>query len=97
MNGYLAEETVRTVAEIVPWLQEAITHFYPGSSYARSLNPEVRERAKQRLFQPPMIGVQIICPHCGAPYATPPGMDELFALVCHHCGNPVQVPKAPVQ
>jgi hypothetical protein len=36
MNGYLAEETVRTVAEIAPWLQEAITHFYPGSSYARS-------------------------------------------------------------
>ena len=28
MNGYLAEETVRTVAEIVPWLQEAIAHFY---------------------------------------------------------------------
>ena len=24
MNGYLAEETVRTVAEIAPWLQEAI-------------------------------------------------------------------------
>jgi hypothetical protein len=27
MNGYLAEETVMTVAEIVPWLQEAIAHF----------------------------------------------------------------------
>jgi hypothetical protein len=45
MNGYLAEETVGTVAEIVPWLQEAIAHFYPGSCYARSLSPELRERA----------------------------------------------------
>ena len=28
MNGYLAEETVGTVGEVVPWLQEAIAHFY---------------------------------------------------------------------
>jgi hypothetical protein len=35
-DGYLAEETVRMVAEIVPWLQEAIAHFYPGSSCARA-------------------------------------------------------------
>jgi hypothetical protein len=56
MNGYLAEETVSTVAEIVSLLQEAIAHFYPGSSDARSLSPELRERAKQRLFQPPKIG-----------------------------------------
>ena len=71
MNGYLAEETVRMVAEIVPWLQEAIAHFYPGSSYARSLSPELRERAKEQLFQPPKIGAQVICPHCGAPHAAP--------------------------
>jgi hypothetical protein len=43
MNGYLAEETVRTVAEIVPWLQEAIAHFSPESSYARGLGPELRD------------------------------------------------------
>ena len=92
LNGYLAEETVRTVAEIVPWLQEAIAHFYPGSSYARSLSAEVRERAKQRLFQAPKIGAQVFCPHCGAPHAAPPGMDELFAFVCHHCGYSVEVP-----
>ena len=67
MNGYLTEETVKTVAEVVPWLREAIAHFYPESSYARSLSPELRERAKQRLFQPPKIGTQVICPHCGAP------------------------------
>jgi hypothetical protein len=95
MNGYLVEETVKTVAEIVPWLQEAIAHFYPGSCYAGTLSPEVRERAKLRLFQPPKIGAQVICPHCGAPHAAPPGMDELFAFVCHHCGNAVEVPKAP--
>jgi hypothetical protein len=92
----LAEETVGKVAEIVPWFQEAIAHFFPESSYARSLSPEIRERAKQRLFQPPRIGAQVICPHCGAPHAAPPGMDELFAFVCHHCGNAVEVPKPPV-
>jgi len=46
---------------------EAIARFYPGSSYADSLSSELRERAKQRLFQPPTIGAQVICPHCGAP------------------------------
>ena len=97
MNGYLAEETVGTVAEIASWLQEAIAHFYPGSSYPRSLSPELRERAKQRLFQPPKTGAQVICPHCGAPHEAPPGMDELFAFVCHHCGNSVEMPRPRVQ
>jgi hypothetical protein len=97
MNGYLAEETVKTVAEIVPWPQEAIAHFYPGSSYACSLSPKVMERAKQRLFRPPKTGAQVICPNCGAPHAAPTGMDELFAFVCHHYGNSVEVPRAPVQ
>lgn len=58
MNGYMAEETVKSIGEIIPWLQEAIAHFYPGSSYARSLSPELRERAKQRLFQPPKTSVR---------------------------------------
>jgi hypothetical protein len=97
LNGYLAEETVRKVAEIVPWLQEAIAHFYPSSSYAHSLSPEVTEHAKQRLFQPPKVGAEVICPHCGAPHAAPPGMDELFFFVCHHCGNSVEVPRPIVQ
>ena len=52
MNGYLAEETVSVVAEIVPWLQEAIAHFYPESSYALSLGSELRERATRRLPEP---------------------------------------------
>ena|SRR5579863_9410905 len=50
MNGYLAEENVRTVDEIVPWLQEAIAHFYPHSTYAASLDPELTSRAATRLF-----------------------------------------------
>jgi hypothetical protein len=50
----LAEQTVRIVAEIVPWLQEAIADFYADSSYAASLSPELKERS---LFQPPKIGV----------------------------------------
>jgi hypothetical protein len=31
VNGYLAEQTVQSTAEIIPWLQEAIAHFYPES------------------------------------------------------------------
>ena len=97
MNGYLAEETVRTVAEIVPWLQEAIAHFFPESTYAASLAPVVRERAAHRLFQPPRSGAQTICPHCGAPHAAPAGIDELLAFICHRCGAPVQVPPPAIQ
>jgi hypothetical protein len=97
VNGYLAEETVVTVADIIPWLQEAIAHFYPSSSYARSLSPELKDRATQRLFPPPKNGAQVICPRCGGPHAVPPEMDEVIAFVCHNCGNTVEVPKAPVQ
>ena len=45
MNGFMAEETVASLAAIVPWLQEAIAHFYPTSTYAASLKPESRELA----------------------------------------------------
>jgi hypothetical protein len=54
-NGFLTEENVRSVAEIVPWLQEAIAHFYPTSSYAEPLSREVRECAANRLFLPPKL------------------------------------------
>jgi hypothetical protein len=33
MNGFLAEEIVSSVADVLPWLQEAIAHFYPTSIY----------------------------------------------------------------
>jgi hypothetical protein len=33
MNGYDAEGQIRTVAEIVPWLQKAISKHYPRSQY----------------------------------------------------------------
>jgi hypothetical protein len=33
MNGYEAETNVKTVAEIVPWLQKAIHKHYPTSTY----------------------------------------------------------------
>lgn len=29
MNGFLAEEILGSVAEIVPWLREASAHFFP--------------------------------------------------------------------
>ena len=50
MNGYLAEENVSSVAEILPWLQEAIAHFYPSSTYASALDAGIRERAARRIF-----------------------------------------------
>jgi hypothetical protein len=95
MNGYLAEETVKCVAEIVPWLQEAIAHFYSNSTYAASFDAEVRERAAQRLFRPPKIGATVICQHCGAPNASM--MDEVFVLVCNHSGASVEVKPPKVQ
>jgi len=79
-----------SIDEIVPWLQEAIAHFYPNSEYAASLDPEVEERAVHRLFLTPKTGASAICPHCGAPHAVP-CLDELIALVCPQCGQPVKV------
>lgn len=96
MNGFVAEETVRSIDEIVPWLQEAIAHFYPDSSYAASLSSETRERATHRLFRAPRIGASVTCPHCGAPNASFV-MDELIAFICARCGNPVQVQPPKIQ
>lgn len=97
-NGFIAAETVASATEILPWLQEAIAHFYPASTYAASLDPEIRERATRRLFTPPTVGAQVRCPHCGAPHAARPGMEELIHFVCAHCGNSVEVapPKSSV-
>jgi hypothetical protein len=95
MSGFVAQEYVQAVAEIVPWLQEAIAHFYPGSTYADSLSEEVRERAVHRVFVPPKIGARHICPHCGAPNAS--RMNESFIYVCAHCGESVEVEPPKVQ
>jgi hypothetical protein len=58
MNGYLAQENVSAAAEILPWLQEAIAHFYPDSEYTGSLDAEVRERAANRICSPPRVGAE---------------------------------------
>src|ERR1044071_2618496 len=55
VNGYLAQETVASLAEVLPWVQEAIAHFYPNSTYAQALDPAISERAAKRLFQPPRV------------------------------------------
>jgi hypothetical protein len=96
VNGYVAEETVPAASEIAPWLQEAIAHFYPTSTYAASLSPEVRARAAARQFLPPRIAARVNCPHCGAPNVVT-GMEELFAFVCSECGNSVEVASPKVQ
>ena len=46
---FLTEETVRSVSEIVPWLEEAIVHFFPASSYIQSLSPELQKRPQSPL------------------------------------------------
>jgi hypothetical protein len=89
VNGFLAQESVASVNEIIPWLQEAIAHFYPASTYAASLDPEIRSHAATLLFRPPTVGATVICPHCGAPNAST--MDELVAYVCRRCGEAVKV------
>ena len=95
MNGYLAEENVSSVAEILPWFQEAIAYFYPSSTYASLLDPEIRERAARRIFSPPQVGAQVFCPYCGAPNAAP-GMDKVFVFHCARCGNSVRVEEPKV-
>jgi hypothetical protein len=98
MNGFQAAETVKSVADILPWVQEAIAHFYPESIYAASLGADVRERAALRLFQPPRIGASVSCPHCGAPNAAPAtAMEEHISFICSRCGESVKVKPPKVQ
>src|SRR5215831_13783322 len=85
VNGFLAEETFALVEGILPWLQQAIAHFYPASTYAQLLDDEVRAWAAQRLFVPPTVGRRVQCPQCGAPNATPRQIDQQFAFICSHC------------
>jgi hypothetical protein len=97
VNGFVAEETFALVAGIAPWLKLAIAHFYPDSTYARSLNDEVRQLAAQRLFRTPEKSIQFRCPHCGAPNAATPGMEELIAFICCYCGASVDVDQRKIQ
>jgi len=71
VGGFIAEEVVED--------QEAFAHFYPTSTYARSLGADIHERAAHRVFIPPRVNAAAICPHCGAPNATL-GMEELLAF-----------------
>ena len=67
INGFLAEATVASIAEIIPWVQEAIAHFYPDSDYAAPLDPEIKQRASQRVFHPPRIDATVIVPIAALP------------------------------
>ena len=96
MNGFLAEETVQSVAEIILWLEEAIAHLCPTSVYAAFLSPEARERARRKLFRPPSVDASVTCPHCGEPSPSRE-FDELFIFVCSHCGKSVEVQPPKIQ
>ena len=89
MNSFKAWETVRSVDEIVPWLQEAIAHFYPRLHIRRLIEPQgERARCQEALSSAADRRFSKV-PRCGSPKAYP-FMDELFAFVCDHCGNSVQ-------
>jgi hypothetical protein len=95
MSGYLAEEHLTSTAEILPWFQEAIAHFFPTSTYASSLAPEIRERGARGIFSPAEVGATVLCPNCGAPNASP-GFHKLMIFYCARCGNSVEVKEPPV-
>jgi len=91
-NGFEAEETLPDVAAVIPWLQLAIAHFYPNSTYAQSLSPETRARAVASVFVPPQLYAREICPRCGAGNASQV-MEESFVFACARCGESVDVKK----
>ena len=96
MNGYLAEEIVGSAAEILPWLQAAIAHFYPDSASTRGLDPDPGARRSRRI--PAAAGRHIgQCPHCGSPNAAASMFDEVDVFVCNHCGRSVEVRPPRVQ
>jgi hypothetical protein len=97
LNGFLAEANVPSAADIAPWLQEAVAHFYPESTYAQSVSVEVKERAPRQIFSPPLSGAQVMCPHCGAPNPNLGRMEEIIAFVCSRCGAGVEVEPPKVQ
>jgi hypothetical protein len=90
MSGYLAEETLTSTVEIIPWLQEAIAHFFPTSAYASTLDAEVRKRGADRIFHPHEFEPPLYAPHCGASNASP-GFDKLMIFYCGRCGHSVEV------
>jgi hypothetical protein len=95
MSGYLAEEKLTSMAEILPWLQEAIAHLFPVSAYASPLGAGTRERGAKRIFQPARVRATAKYPRCGAPDASP-GFDKLMISYCARCGNSVEVKEPPV-
>ena len=82
------------MADILGWLQEAIAHFYPDSTYARGLEPELKERAARRIFTPPSMGAHVTCSHCGAPNANQSRMEEIICFICARSGAAVEVKPA---
>jgi DNA-directed RNA polymerase subunit RPC12/RpoP len=97
MNGYLAEANVPSVNDVATWLQEAIAHFYPASTYANGLSAEVKARAARQIFSPPMTGARVTCPHCGAPNPNHGRMEDIIFFVCSRCGSSVEVEPPKVQ
>jgi hypothetical protein len=87
----------RRWADIIPWLQEAIAHSYPDSTYAKSLAIEVRERAARQIFATPRTGARVTCPLCGAPNPNLGRIEEIIAFTCLLCGAALEVEPPKIQ
>jgi hypothetical protein len=94
IHGFVAQENVKSVADILPWFQEAIALFYPDSEYAQSLASGAKSRATRTTAQS-TVAITLICPHCGTPHCWP-GMETLSAFSCFHCGKPVDIGEAKI-
>ena len=84
--------------DIVTWLQEAIAHFYPDSTYADGLGAELKECAARQILLPLRTGAHLSCPHCGAPNAEsePHGRDRLLHLLALRRRRRSEAAKSPV-
>ena len=88
LNGYLAQTTVKAIADVVPWLQRAIARHYPDSAYIMSFGssrPTPLERETGTV-----AACAHRCPHCGEVNSFP-GWSEMAVFVCTFCGEPVEV------
>src|SRR6202521_4261992 len=61
LNGYLAQTSVKTIAELVPWLQRAIATHYPDSTYIKSFGSS----PPAPLESGTAAACAHRCPHCG--------------------------------
>jgi hypothetical protein len=87
MNGYVAQTEVKTMADVIPWLQRAIATHCPDSTYIKNMG----DSAPAPLAETGAVAFCAHrCPVCGEVNSFP-GWSEMFAFICTFCGEPVEV------